>query len=83
MTLKTSQVLEIIGIPRHKLYYLEQKGYISPSRIPMGEMESREYSELDVRKISLIWKYLQRGFKHKIAYEKAMEELNSPELLGE
>jgi hypothetical protein len=49
----------------------------------MGEMESREYSELDVRKIRLIWKYLQRGFKHKIAYEKAMEELNSPELLGE
>ena len=46
-------------------------------------MESREYSELDVRKVRLIWKYLERGFKHKIAYEKAMEELNSPELLGE
>lgn len=83
MALKTSQILEITGIPRHKLYYLEQKGYISPTRIPMGEMESREYNELDVRKIRLIWKYLQRGFKHRVAYEKAIEELNSPEFLGE
>lgn len=49
----------------------------------MGEMESREYNELDVRKIRLIWKYLQRGFKHRVAYEKAIEELNSPEFLGE
>ena len=46
----------------------------------MGELESREYSEEEFRKLELIWKYLQSGFKHKIAYEKAMEELRSPGL---
>lgn len=74
--MKTSQILEQIGIPRHKLYYLEQKGYIAPKRIPIGDLEAREYSELDARKIALIWKYLKKGFKHKAAYQKAMEDLD-------
>ncbi len=75
--MKTSQVLKRIGIPRHKLYYLEQKGYIRPRRIPMGDLEAREYSRMDVRKIEIIWKFLQKGFKHKTAYQKTMEELKS------
>lgn len=74
--MKTSDVLKQVDIPRHKLYYLEQKGYISPQRICMGDMESREYTEEDVRKIGLIWKYLKKGFKHKVAYRKAMRKLN-------
>lgn len=74
--MKTSQILEQIGIPRHKLYYLEQKGYISPERIPMGDLEAREYGKADVEKIRLIWKYLKKGFKHKAAYQKALEELD-------
>lgn len=74
--MKTSQILEQIGIPRHKLYYLEQKGYIAPHRIPIGDLEAREYSDADVRKIRLIWKYLKKGFKHKAAYQKAMEEFD-------
>jgi DNA-binding transcriptional MerR regulator len=74
--MKTSQILENINIPRHKLYYLEQKGYITPQRIPMGDLEAREYSNADVKKIEIIWKYLKKGFKHKVAYQKAMEELN-------
>jgi hypothetical protein len=46
----------------------------------MGELESREYSDEEFRKLELIWKYLQSGFKHKIAYEKAMEEMENPKL---
>jgi hypothetical protein len=46
----------------------------------MGELETREYSEEDFKMLELIWKYLQNGFKHKIAYQKAMEELQSPKL---
>jgi len=75
--MKTSEVLKKIDIPRHKLYYLEQKGYIAPQRIPMGDLEAREYSPQDVAKVRLIWKYLKKGFKHKAAYRKALEELNS------
>jgi DNA-binding transcriptional MerR regulator len=74
--MKTSELLEKISIPRHKLYYLEQKGYISPKRIPMGDLEAREYDEEDLEKIRLIWKYLKKGFKHKVAYQKAMEDRN-------
>ncbi len=78
--MRTSDVLKKLNIPRHKLYYLEQKGYIKPKRIPMGELETREYAEEDYKKVELIWKYLQNGFKHKIAYQKAMEELQNPTL---
>jgi DNA-binding transcriptional MerR regulator len=78
--IRTSDILKKLNIPRHKLYYLEQKGYIKPKRIPMGELETREYSDEDFRKLELIWKYLQSGFKHKIAYEKALEELQHPKL---
>jgi len=75
--MKTSEILQKIDIPRHKLYYLEQKGYIVPKRTPMGDLEAREYSPQDVEMIRLIWKYLKQGFKHKAAYRKALAELNS------
>jgi DNA-binding transcriptional MerR regulator len=73
--MKTSELLQRIHIPRHKLYYLEQKGYIVPQRIPMGDLEAREYSEADARLVQAIWKYLKKGFKHRVAYHKALDEL--------
>ena len=76
--MRTSDILKKLSIPRHKLYYLEQKGYIKPKRIPMGELGAREYSEEDFRMLELIWKYLQNGFKHRIAYQKALEDLQNP-----
>jgi DNA-binding transcriptional MerR regulator len=75
--MKTSEILYKLHIPRHKLYYLEQKGYVKPKRIPMGDLESREFSKQDFELIRLIWKYLQRGFKHKVAYHMASEEMKS------
>lgn len=72
--MKTSHILEKTGIPRHKLYYLEQKGYIKPKRVPAGDLEIREYTRRDLLMVELIWKYLQMGFKHKVAYMKAEEE---------
>jgi DNA-binding transcriptional MerR regulator len=75
--MKTSEILNKVDIPRHKLYYLEQKGYVHPKRTPMGDLEAREYSMQDFERIKTIWKYLKRGFKHKAAYQKASEEINS------
>ncbi len=75
--MKTSEILQKINIPRHKLYYLEQKGYIKPRRIQMGDLEAREFSDEDLVKIGLIWRYLKRGFKHKVAYVKALEQLET------
>jgi DNA-binding transcriptional MerR regulator len=73
--MKTSQILEKVDIPRHKLYYLEQKGYIRPKRLAAGDLEIREYTKKDLRMVELIWKHLKKGFKHKKAYEMAKGEL--------
>ena len=75
--MKTKDLLQHIDIPRHKLYYLEQKGYVIPQRIPMGDLEAREFSEADVRLVQAIWKYLKQGFKHKVAYQKALDKTES------
>lgn len=83
MGISTPELLAKVDIPRHKLYYLEQKGYIKPRKKAIGEKEFREYSEEDVRMVAHIWKYLKQGFKYKAAYEKAVEELESPELFPE
>ncbi len=75
--MKTSQILEKTGIPRHKLYYLEQKGYIKPRRVQAGDHEIREYSKKDFVMVETLWKYLQMGFKHKMAYAKATEDIRA------
>ena len=80
MGIRTPDLLSKIDIPRQKLYYLEQKGFIKPQKIVIGEKEFREYSDEDVKKVEFIWKYLKKGFKYKIAFEKAMEEMQSPQL---
>lgn len=80
MGIRTPELLAKIDIPRQKLYYLEQKGFITPHKTVIGDKEFREYSDDDVKKVEYIWKYLKKGFKYKMAYEKAMDELTSPEL---
>ncbi len=80
MGIRTQELLAKIDIPRQKLYYLEQKGFISPKKTVIGEKEFREYSDEDLKKIEHIWKYLKKGFKYKVAYAKAMEEIAHPPL---
>jgi len=74
--MQTSDLLKKIDIPRHKLYYLEQKSYIKPKKITRGDLEMREYTDEDFHKIQIIWKFLKQGFKHKITYKKAIERTN-------
>ncbi len=78
--MRTPDLLAKIDIPRQKLYYLEQKGYIKPKKTVIGEKEFREYTEEDVEKVACIWKYLKKGFKYKVAYEKAIEEIKGSQL---
>ncbi len=80
MAISTQELLAKIDIPRQKLYYLEQKGFIKPRKKQVGEKEFREYSEKDLLMVEHIWKYLKKGFKYRVAYEKAVEELKNPEL---
>ncbi len=78
--MKTTEVLQQIDIPRAKLYYLELKGYIHPRRIPRGDQEIREYSEEDLARIKLLWRYLQKGYKHREAYHKTIQKLGRDKL---
>ena len=48
----------------------------SPKKITRGDLEMREYTDEDFHKIQIIWNFLKQGFKHKIAYKKAIEKLN-------
>ena len=73
--MNTSDVIKKTGIPRQKLYYLEQKGYISPKKIHVGEKAFREFNEIDIQLIHWIWTYLKDGFRYRIAYEKALKRI--------
>ena len=73
--MRTSEILKKIKIPSHKLYYLEQKGFITPKHVPMGDLESRDFSDLDFLKIEAIWKYLKQGYKYRTAYEQEIKDI--------
>jgi DNA-binding transcriptional MerR regulator len=74
----TAQVVAEVGIPRQRLYYLEQKAFVSPEKEQRGEKTFRFYSEPEVEKVRLIWKYLRQGFRYRTAYERALAELTGP-----
>ncbi|MFP3871242.1 MAG: MerR family transcriptional regulator [Syntrophobacteria bacterium] len=74
----TSEVVAEVEIPRQKLYYLEQKAFVKPRTEQRGEKTFRYYSEAEVEKVRLIWKYLRQGFRYRAAYERAMAELQQP-----
>ncbi len=71
----TTEIINTIGIPHPKLYYLEKKGYIKPKKILLSQNKRREYTKEDAEKIRIIWKYLKKGFKYNAAYQKAIAQL--------
>lgn len=77
----TTQVVAEIGIPRQRLYYLEQKAFVNPQKEQRGEKTFRFYPEPEVEKVRLIWKYLKEGFRYGAAYERAIAELRQPRLV--
>jgi len=77
----TSEVVNEVGIPRQKLYYLEQKAFVKPETERRGEKTFPFSPEREVEKIRAIWKYLRQGFRYRAAYERALEELKQPRLL--
>ncbi len=80
-TKTTAEIVDEIGIPLHRVYYLENKGYIKPIKRSRGEREFRYYRERDVELIRLIWKYYKEdGLRYTVAYQKALEALRQPSL---
>jgi DNA-binding transcriptional MerR regulator len=75
--MRPADVLKEVPISRERLYYLEQKGYIDPKKTVRGDRELRDYSQRDLEIVRLMWKYIEEGFRYKIAYQKALKDLNS------
>jgi DNA-binding transcriptional MerR regulator len=77
---RTEEVTHEDGsVPRQALYYMENKGYISPHRKRVGRRVLREYTEADVELAKLIWEYHNNdGLMWDAAYERASKKLNRP-----
>ena len=71
----TADVVKNTGIGKQRLYYLEQKGFIQPRRVAVGEKEFRYYSALDVEKVRAIKRRLDRGLRYRPAMQQALAEV--------
>jgi DNA-binding transcriptional MerR regulator len=79
---RTEEITHEEGIPRQALYYMENKGFISPRRKRVGRRILREYSDADVELAKLVWSYHDAdGLLWDAAYTKATEELGIPSKL--
>ena len=64
-----------------QIRYLERKRYIEPSWVQLKNRYVRDYPESEVHKVEIIVQYLCQGFRYDVAYQKAMEEIQSPRLI--
>jgi len=72
------EIVKNIGISHQKLYYLEQKDYIGPKKISITGGEFRNYSEEEVKKIKLIWKYLKQGMYQPELFYSSLRIFSRP-----
>ena len=79
--MRITEVSRQTGAPSDLIRYFEAKGFITADRIVVHTRKVRDYSESTVSTIELILKYVNQGFKHDVAYQKAMEELQQPRLV--
>jgi len=70
----------LTGASVDEIRYMEKKGFIAPSLVPLKNRQVRHYSDSDVRKVTLIIKYRRQGFTWVVAFQKTTRELASPSL---
>ena len=68
-----AEILSRIDIPRRRLYYLEQKGYIKPVKIFQGNRQDKDYSKDDFVRVQTICQFVKQGFNYQAAFEKALD----------
>ena len=69
------------GASVDQIRYLEKKGFVESTWMKLRKRKVRYYSEEEATKVRLIIKYLDQGFRYDVAYEKAIEEIQSPQLI--
>ena len=69
------------GTSVDQIRYLEKKGFVESTWMKLRKRNVRFYSEEEAMKVRLIIKYLDQGFRYNVAYEKAAEETQNPQLI--
>jgi DNA-binding transcriptional MerR regulator len=78
---RITEIAKQLGALPDEIKWFEKKGYIKPSWTLLRNRRVRDYPDIEVRKIELIVKYRREGFEHDVAYQKAMDEMESPRLV--
>ena len=79
--MRKAEIFGAIGATPDEVRYYEQKGFVKSRWKRLRERRVRDYPQAEVRKIELITKYRREGFELDVAYQKAMDELQSPRRL--
>lgn len=79
--MRITDVAKLVGVMPDAIRWFEKKGYVKPTWKTLKKRQVRDYPEVEVQKIKLIVKYRREGFEHEVAYQKAKEELERPQLL--
>jgi len=62
------------GLTKDFVYYLEDKGCIHPRRIQKERIARRDYTREDFETIASVFKYHQKGYSPRTAYQLATKE---------
>ncbi len=76
-----TELAKNIGASVDQIRYLEKKGFVESTWVKLRKRKVRFYSEGEATKVRLIIKYLDQGFRYDVAYGKAVEEIQSPQLI--
>ena len=79
--MRISQLANEAGVTTDLLRYLERKGFVEPQMLKLERRLVRDYSEEQIILVKTIAKHIQAGFKHDVAYQKALEEISQPRLI--
>lgn len=79
--MRITELAKRTGASTDQIRYLERKRFINPSWVHLNRRRVRDYTDNDAYKAETIIKYLEQGFRYDVAYQKAMEELQSSRLI--
>ena len=65
---------------RDRIRYLVLKGYIEPDTIKIKNRVVSDFPENEVKKTEYMAKYVEQGYKYDVAYEKAIKDMQNPQL---
>jgi len=80
--MNAGKILEQVeGLTQDKLTYFVRAGYLNPKKIKRGTLQYNDFSKKDLELVKVAWDYIKAyGTKTNVAFEKAKNELNNPQM---